>query len=360
LSGWQKLVLSAGLSSCVGHSKFRIAQYRRGVGGLRIKDASVSTYFQRPNFPHRAVFKKMLAFPSSGRLSASRMPRDFVDRNKFPTQTSNIVAMKHLLIPFAFFTTIATTGTTFAQEPKQHIDIGKLPRQATLVEDVIVPVPSEIFGVLDKLGSPPWREVLRTDKAHAPGPRPQTALLLGSVIAEGFIAVEAQDAEQVKNIGKSVLDLSKAINVQKAVVARSNAIIEFADKKDWTRVRKELDGALADVKQAMSELHDEELAQLVSLGGWLRGTEALTDIVKRSYSKDSAELLHQPTLLEYFNRRLASMNPRLSSDEVVAKIKQRLPEVSPLIGEAHADISPKSVDQIHAIVAELVKSISSK
>jgi len=182
--------------------------------------------------------------------------------------------------------------------------------------------------------------------------------LLGDVIAEGFVAVEAQDPEQVKKIGRSVLDLSAAMGVRKAVIARSNAIIEFADKKDWPRTRRELDGALADVKQAMDELHDEELAQLVSLGGWLRGTEALTQVVNRTYTKDSAGLLHQPALLDYFDRRLAHMSPRLKSNEVVAKIQKRLPEIRPLIGEADSDISQQSVDQIREIVHDLVIAIA--
>jgi hypothetical protein len=245
-----------------------------------------------------------------------------------------------------------------ADEPKQHIDVGHLPQQATVVDDVIVPVPSEIFGVLDKLGTPNWHEVLRTERPGIPSTRVETALLLGDVIAEGFVAVEAQDSEQVKKIGTTVLDLSAALGVRKAVVARSAAIIEYADKKDWPRVREELDGALTDVKQAMDELHDDELAQLVSLGGWLRGTEALTQVVERNYTKDSAGLLHQPVLLDYFDRRLSLMSPRLRANDVVTKIQKRLPEIRPLIGEADTDISKQSVDQIRDIVRDLVNTIA--
>jgi len=263
---------------------------------------------------------------------------------------------RFLLLPAAL-SLVACLPPAQGDEPKQHIDVGRLPQQATVVDDVIVPVPSEVFGVLDKLGSPNWHDVLRTEKPPVPGARSETALLLGDVIAEGFVAVEAQDSEQVKKIGRTVLDLSQALGVRKAVVARSSAIIEFADKKDWPRVRQELDGALTDVKQAMDELHDEELAQLVSLGGWLRGTEALTQVVHRNYTKDSAGLLHQPVLLDYFDRRLSHMSPRLRNDDVVAKIEKRLPEIRPLIGEADTDISPQSVDQIRDIVHDLVTSI---
>lgn len=245
-----------------------------------------------------------------------------------------------------------------AGQPPAHIDIQKLPHQATIVDDVVVPVPSEIFGVLDKLGSPNWHEVLRTAKANPPGDRAKTALLLGTVIAEGFIAVEAQEGEEVKKIGRSVLNLAAAIGVKKSVVARSNAIIEAADKKDWQKTRTELDGALQDVKHAMIELQDDQLAQLVSLGGWLRGTEALTVVVQKNYSRDGAELLHQPILLEYFQRRLNGMDAHLKKNGLVGDIQKRLEDIRPLIAEPN--ISAKAVDGVGGISQELVKSITSQ
>jgi hypothetical protein len=259
------------------------------------------------------------------------------------------------------FLCVALAGTARAADPPSHIDVGKLPAQAKMVEDVVVPVPSEVFGVLDKLQSPNWHEVLRSNKTSPPGERAHTALLLGTVIAEGFIAVEAQESEEVKNIGRSVLDLSAAIGVKKSVIARTNSIREAADKKEWQKVRTELDGALQDVKHAMIELHDENLAQLVSLGGWLRGTEALTTVVKKNYTKDAAELLHQPVLLDFFQRRLDGLGPRLKDNSLIGKIQKRLPEIKPLIGGDRGEtITTKSVDQIHGITEDLVKSITSK
>ena len=137
------------------------------------------------------------------------------------------------------------------------------------------------------------------------------------------------------------MNLAAAVGVRKSVTARSNAIIEAADKKEWQTVRKELDGAMQDVKDAMIELHDEHLAQLVSLGGWLRGTEALTSVILKNYSKDAAELLHQPTLLEFFQRRLDGLDSRLKGNALVGRIQKRLPEIKPLMGDPDADISLK-------------------
>ncbi|MEI8233370.1 MAG: hypothetical protein WCH57_01645 [Verrucomicrobiota bacterium] len=242
-------------------------------------------------------------------------------------------------------------------EPPRSIDVGSLP--ATVVDEVVIPVPTEVFGVLDKLGSPNWHEVLRPVQTETLGKRPQVALLLGATIAEGFIAVEAQEPEEVKKIGRQVLTLSKAIGVQKSVISRTSSIIEAADKKDWKTIRLEFDGASKDVKQAMIELEDAQLAQLVSLGGWLRGTEALTQVVAKNYTKDGAELLHQPAIVEYFERKLDGLNPRLKSSAVVKKIARQLPELRKLI-EPAGGITPQKVEKIHAITAELVKAISSQ
>ena len=242
-------------------------------------------------------------------------------------------------------------------EPPRTIDVGSLP--AKVVDEVVIPVPTEVFGVLDKLGPPNWHDVLRPVKTENLGKRAQVALLLGVTIAEGFIAVEAQEAEEVKKIGRQVLTLSKAIGVQKSVISRTSSIIEAADKKDWQTIRLELDGASKDVKQAMIELKDADLAQLVSLGGWLRGTEALTQVVEKNYNKDGAELLHQPAILNFFQRKLDTLNKRLKENTLVKKIARQLPELNTLI-EPAGGVSPQKVAKIHSITADLVKAISSQ
>jgi len=213
-------------------------------------------------------------------------------------------------------------GAAWAENPPpQQINLEEFP--AETVNEVVVPVPSEVFTVLEKLGNPNWRAELGPAKSFpATADRAQDALLLGTVIADGFIAVEAEDSERVKDIGRNVLTLAEAINVRKSVVARSNSIIQKADARQWDAVRREFDGALQDVNQAMVELNDEQLAQLVSLGGWLRGTEVLTSIVKEKYSRERAELLYQPLLVDYFSRQLDIMSPRLRRQELVGEIRK--------------------------------------
>jgi hypothetical protein len=247
-------------------------------------------------------------------------------------------------------------------EVPQQVNVKELTKQAGVIDNVVVPLPSEIFAVLDKLGRPNWQDVMRPlgKNVTPPGGQEHTALMLGNVIAEGFVAVEAENTEEVKNIGRNVLTLSAAIGVRKTVAARSNAILDAANKKQWPQVRRELDGALRDVKAAMGELQSEELSHLVSLGGWLRGTEALTQVVQKNYTRDGAELLHQPILAEHFDKQLAGLKPRMQKD-IVLKVREGLLKIRPLMGSGeNVEISEKSVKEIGAIAADLVKQINQK
>src|SRR6202795_729150 len=228
-----------------------------------------------------------------------------------------------------------------AQAP-QHIDIKKL---STTVEDVVVPLPNEIFGALNKLGGVNWKQHVRSDKEPNFTERPRIALLLGTVIADGFIAVQAEDAPAVKDIGQRVLALAKGIGVGNSITPHAKAIIDAADKRNWANVRQELDPTQNSVQNAMNEVHDEKLSQLVSLGGWLRGTEVLTSVVSKHFSVDGAELLHQPDLLSYFQARLQAM-PEFNLP-ILREIGDALVRVTPLIDVGNARIPPESVKKIN-------------
>ncbi len=242
-----------------------------------------------------------------------------------------------------------------AEAPPAKIDLKAFP--ATEVDDVVVPVPAEVFNALDKMGTVAWRMELRQSFTKQRDGRPQIALLLGTVIADGFLAVQAQDAERVKEIGRSVLDLARDINVREVVLAHCNAIIDGADRKDWKMVRKELDRTQQDVRQAMDQLKDQELSQLVSIGGWLRGTEALTSLVLRDFSADRAELLAQPALVRQFGRQLDQMSARVKSHPLVAKIRTGLGNIRPLVVE-DAALNKQTIESINGITRSLVRAIS--
>lgn len=234
-----------------------------------------------------------------------------------------------------------------------------LPPYVTRVDDVLLPVASEIFKTLDKFKDSNWRAVQKQELARARprGDQASLALLLGTVIAEGFIAVAAEDVAEVTNLGRSLLALARGLGVEQWALKRSRSIIDHAESGDWPAVRKEWDQVLPDVHEGMKELKSQELAQLVSLGGWVRGAEALSVLASQRYSPEDADLLRQPVVLAHFEKQLAG---GATDDPGVARLTTGMNKYRRILEATRMPITPAVVTEIGAVAAELRESFAAE
>src|SRR5215471_20074741 len=232
----------------------------------------------------------------------------------------------------------------------------QLPSQARQLHGVAVPVPKEIFRSLDQFRDANWAAVKRPEVARwkSHGDQAQIATLLGVVTAEGFIAMEAKDSAEVKNLGNSVLSLSGGLGIRKRALRRSRSIMELADKNEWSQARKEWDGVLSDLESGMIEVKSAQLAQLVSVGGWLRGTEALSAVVLQNYSVERSNLIRQPELIGYLEKQLRSMSNDIQNRPIAVKLLDGIGRIRTLMESENGSLSEETVRKVHGVCAGLV------
>ena len=263
-----------------------------------------------------------------------------------------------LLLPLTAVTALPVAALRAQDNPPKKIDVSKFTNS---VDEVVIPVPSEIFSALDKMGGlPNWSSTLgpREPESH-PTAQARIALLMGCVIADGFIAVEAKDSTRVEKIGRRVIELANSLGVGKSVISHCNAISEAAKASKWDEVRVELDRTQNSVRDAMKALHSKDESELVSIGGWLRGTDAITTIVRSDYKPDRADLLHQPEMLDTFDKQFEGMTPNVKADKMVAEVRAGFKKIKPMV-EAKGDetISQKTVSDVNDITQALVKTVA--
>ena len=263
---------------------------------------------------------------------------------------------------FSIFLCCAAASPAWA-DPKTSPE---LPSQLNLndfpgvfIDEVIVPNPAEVFTLMEKLGQPDWTSKVRKElEIEKSTDRIDLALLFGALIADGFIAVQARDKDAVKNLGQEILELSKALGLQESVLPHTQAILEATDDADWDVVRQELDRTHKTVRDTMEEMRDGELAQCVSIAGWVRGTEVLTSLISESYSTDKAEILNQPNLAAHFVQQIEAMEQENASKPPVRRILAGLRQVQSLMAKHQTEVLPSTeVEEIHAICASILDSI---
>ena len=174
-------------------------------------------------------------------------------------------------------------------------ETGRIPAdqlaKAARSDSFSIPTPGELFTALGKSGKINWAGQYRGPIPVTYSNRAQIALNLGGLIADGFIAVEAKDGQQVKNIGSDIIKLAKALGVSEKLLGRGSSINEFAENNEWDTLQEELEATQNEVKSSMQSHADQDLVILVTLGGWVRGTQVVTSAIVQNYNEQSAKVL---------------------------------------------------------------------
>jgi hypothetical protein len=110
----------------------------------------------------------------------------------------------------------------------------------------------------------------------------------------------------------------------------------------------------------MIALKSEPLSQLVSLSGWLRGTDALCVLVLQDYSPERAELIRQPAMVDYLEKQLAAMSGEMKRNPMVAKMEKGLRNIRVVIDAGNGALNEDQVKEIGRICDELVKTPSQR
>jgi hypothetical protein len=233
--------------------------------------------------------------------------------------------------------------------------------KAIKTDALTIPTPGELFAALEKPGKPDWAGQYRTPIPMTYRNRAQIALNLGGLIADGFIAVQAQDGQQVKNIGTDIIKLAKALGVSENVLSRGNSINEFAENSEWDTLHEELEATQNEVKASMQSHRDQDLVILVSLGGWIRGTQAVSAAVMKNYDENSAKVLRQPAVVSFIKSRINDISPDLRNEPLVKSVSEQLTGIEKLVAfQPGKGPGEDEVRKLHEAVSKLMEEIQKK
>jgi hypothetical protein len=233
--------------------------------------------------------------------------------------------------------------------------------QAVKTDAITIPTPGELFAALAKPGKTDWLARYRGPMAMNYKTRSQIALNLGGLIADGFIAVEAQDAQQVKNIGGDIVKMAKALGVSENILARGNSINQFAENNEWSALQEELEATQNEVKTSMQSHRDQDLVILVSLGGWIRGTQVVSGVIAKNYDEKLGQILRQPELLRFIRSRIGQISLELQNDPLVKSVNGQLMAIEQVVATPYGQpLSPADVTKLNEDVNTVMQQIQKK
>lgn len=262
----------------------------------------------------------------------------------------------------AVFGVCASTHLVRGQEPgAEPFDDGGFMREELGVNEITTPSIQRLFTELEAYRPVPASLIASTDFERTYDNRFQTALNFGALICDGFFAVVDEQKPLMQKIGRALLRQAKSLAVGERLARHANSLLELGQRGDWGELKLELIKTQADVEQAMIELRDEEMAHLLSLGGWLRGFEIGTIVTADNYTPQRAASLMKPDVMDYFLDRLDTLNPRLKNTELVTAITSDLKTIRAIAGEAANRAPSKSeVERMRDLAIKINTAMSAR
>ena len=226
---------------------------------------------------------------------------------------------------------------------------------AVFMETIAMPTPGEFFIALGKQCQPNWAKLLKSSTPPTTTDRERMALQLGVFVADGFIAIEAQDGQGVKNTGRDILAITKKLNVSQHIIARSQSISDFAEESDWNTLREELDATQNDVRLALLEQNDNALVVLTMTGSWMRQMDVAAQLLAEDYKPGPSALHVQPAIATHLINRIDALPDKTRNLPLVVGLRDGLDSARThmLKGSAY-NLSAAAVKELSATMSSLI------
>lgn len=215
------------------------------------------------------------------------------------------------------------------QSAEQHF------REELGVNELTTPLVGKVFTDLELFQPPPLGMVRSFDLKRSYPDRFQTAIQFGALVANGFVATIARHKQLVLDTGRALIREANTLSAGQRLTARSRSLFELSERNDWQGLRLELNATQEDVEESMLALKDGDLADLISLGGWLRGFQLASHVTADHFTEAKAAALIRPALLDYFIARMDCLSPSMKSRPAVITISANLKAIRAMASTGH-------------------------
>ncbi len=215
------------------------------------------------------------------------------------------------------------------------------------VNQFTTPSIRKIFEDLNSLRPLPYDQLKREVPEKMPKDRTKLALALGGLLADGFLAVEAEKLLDLEPVGRALLKYAKVLGAGTRLSEHTNSILEHGALGDWGGLKTELAKTQKDVEKEMVMIRDVDAAHLISLGGWLRALEIGCAASLEPFDAKKAAVLSRADLAEYFLESIKMLEQRVQDKDHMKKIVKGLEDIHGMLdipeSKAFAEVEVKAI-----------------
>jgi hypothetical protein len=251
-----------------------------------------------------------------------------------------------------------SSGFVFADEkpeiPEDLLDDEHF-RTETALNEFTVPSIVKVFDELEKISPLAYNAAHLKQHERLPLDRSRLALRLGTLIADGFIAVQTGNSDDVPVIASHLSRYAKALGAGDRIKRHAASLLDHAKAKDLVKLKEALAATQRDVERELAGLRDPDLSHLISLGGWLQALESASNAVDKKFTVERARTLFREDVADYYAESIGSLNPSISEKKYILKMRELLQGLRTAMSlEEGKEPTEQEVKEVARVASELV------
>lgn len=231
-------------------------------------------------------------------------------------------------------------------------------RSESALNEFTVPSIAKVFDELEKISALVYSNEHLKAHERLPLDRTRLATRLGTLIADGFIAVQTGHSEDVPTIASHLSRYAKALGAGDRIKRHAASLLDHAKAKDLKELKRALAATQRDVERELVSLRDPDLSHLISLGGWLQALEAASSAVDRKFTLERAQTLFREDIADYYSESIGTLNPTLSELPHIKQMREFLQGLrsAMTLGEDEKP-TPEGVKEIKEVATKLAEFV---
>ena len=264
-------------------------------------------------------------------------------------------AMQMILLAVLGFCALVASAQDKPEIPDDLLDTEHFQSDSALNE-FTVPSISKVFNELEKVSPLSYDPNHYKNYGRTPIDRSRIALRLGTLIADGFIAVQAGNSEDVPKIAAHISRYSKALGAGDKIKVHAAELLEHAKAKDLPKLKRALALTQRDVELELAGLRDPDLSHLISLGGWLEALDSAATAINKKYTPERALTLFREDVADYYAESIGSLHPDISRRPHLIKMRELLQGLrNAMVLKENSTPSAVQVKEVTTVSSQLVE-----
>ncbi len=261
---------------------------------------------------------------------------------------------RHLLAPCAALALAFSVATRSSADPSASA--ADPPPASPAEAEPLQDLPS-LLAALSESANPRWRQLYRPPLAPR-SDRNLGAVALGGVIADIYLAAQAFDSRQIKNLCIEVESHARVLGISDGSIGEIRRLAAEAETEDWDATQK----ATADLRSRFHTLlltqRDPDLAGLIEIGFWLRGLEIASAAVQTEPAATDLPLCIGSTQrLKHIAARIDSLDVAIRELPFVVETRAEIGRLVRRWDGTETDADREDVEASHTKLRNLLRRI---